>query len=250
MSRARPLGEPGAIEYPFDYDVHPAWIDNYIDETGMEPPSRWRITIDLVGDAQDADTRRRFRRGWDAYQTIEGYPVLPEPVEEPLQFLEYLELWITTHGSSDAGPNGAEGALGFEHEMDSWIAEHGSARLKRARERDYKATRLYALERAKLELPGAWIDTGGVADLRERTDPSEEALDFEELVQARLNALAIPLRARIMWVASPPRDAEEAAAAGEIDYFSEEEAIVVHDYLGRYRAILAVDADYRKDVSA
>jgi len=236
MSDVEALGEFTAVQLKFQYDVHADFITEQIKLSGTRPPERWEITIDLAEEVQDPDDRLRLLRAWEVYSAVPGYPVLPEPTSEPSEFLHHVEYWVhMLEGDVD------EAASAFEAEMDFWIESNGSPRLRKARGRHYKVNRLYALERGAIELAGSWIDTNESADLRERTDPSEEALNLEDHVVSQMASRGISGTTRIMWVAEGPRGAQEAAAEGRIEYFGDEEAVVVLDYLARYRAIIAVD---------
>lgn len=95
----------------------------------------------------------------------------------------------------------------------SWAREHGSARLRKALEGGYEATRLYVEERAALELPGFEVDFDGTAEWKDRVGPSEPALDLAESVDGT-----------VVWLTRPVGDDEDGDSWYEFD---ETEAVVV-----------------------
>jgi hypothetical protein len=106
-----------------------------------------------------------------------------------------------------------------------WALAHGSARLRKCVEQGYDCQRLYVVERAAMEYPGYVVDFDDAAEWRARSGPSEAALDE-----------AARVGGEVVWLTRVPYDdgaPEEYLAAWE----GEVEAVVIHDYLGRYDLI-------------
>jgi hypothetical protein len=70
-----------------------------------------------------------------------------------------------------------------------WIFAHGSDALKERHKRGYDCQRRYMEERVKMELPEGWVlakwDGLGNWELKDRTDPSDEALALEKDMEKR-----------------------------------------------------------------
>lgn len=250
MVQSEPEGEPRIVEYGFRYEVADSFIEAGLDDEGVEVPKSWTIAFELR-DLPNADLRRRARKIKAAWSTTPGYPILEEPTEDPVEFIEAAEAWLT-EATGDLSEHEAaerrrsESAADFAMEKDAWIQEHGSTRLKRANARQYKVNRLYAQERADEEFPRFWLETGDGARWGERTDPSEAALDLEEQVREGLTTRWGEMDARIVWLITPPA---ELAARWEIPSLEWEaqEAILVQPYLGRYRLFLPLDNSLWRD---
>ena len=126
-----------------------------------------------------------------------------------------------------------------------------------ARSRNYKATSGYARERGRAELPQCWIDTAGVAEYRERVDPSTEALTLETEYENFLSRNGRNLRIRIVWLVEPPAGLAEMYEGIDVDQvlagqpweFEQQETLLVTDFLGRYEAFMPVDSEVRAPVS-
>ncbi len=111
-----------------------------------------------------------------------------------------------------------------EAKKSDWIQEHGSSHLQKCLAGGYSCQRLYVEERAAIELPDFRIDFSGKSDWKERSNPSEVALDLETELKAK------GFDAQIVWLTN----------GTEEDYdepFEPCEAIVVRYYLGKYDTI-------------
>lgn len=110
-------------------------------------------------------------------------------------------------------------------ERRAWIAEHGSAYLRKCEHAGYDCQRRYVLERAALEFPGYVVDFDDNARWKDRSGPSEAALDEA----ARVGGI-------VVWLTRSPVDDgnPEEYQAGWDD---EREAVVIRQYLGRYDLI-------------
>jgi hypothetical protein len=244
MSESVPLGESTAVELEFEYDVSEEFINAMIDRTGLEPPERWQLKIDLHEDVDDPDVRRRLRQVYEVYRNVPGYPVLPGPAQSVRDFLVFVEPWADRESGEADRRAAREAAEAFEGEMERWIRVHGSPTLSLGFLRGYKVNRSYAQERARLEFPGAWVDTASDVRALERTDPTAEALELESAIQAHIAEVDPGLECRIVWMTKPTR---EMADYLELDerYFEEQEAIAILNYLKRYRLYLPVDVEDR-----
>ena len=119
-------------------------------------------------------------------------------------------------------------ATRFERNRQAWIDAHGSRHLKRCRDAGYNCLRLYATERAAAEAPGWALDFDDNAQWKDRSCPSEKALDMLDAAKA----LGIGEAVMIVWLTVPARPLDEQ----EYD-FEEHEAVVIRRYLGRYDLI-------------
>ncbi len=247
MVLAEPEGEPRVVAYQFRYEIADAYIEQSLDEEGIEQPKMWKITFELR-DLPNAELRRRARAVQRAWTTTPGYPVLDKPTEDPVEFIEGAERWmaeatgdLTEHEAAERGRS--ERREQFEQDKRAWIEEHGSSRLRRASKRDYKVNRLYAQERAAQEFPRFWLETSSDARWNERTDPSEAALDLEDRVRDGLEMRPGEMEVRIVWLTEPPAGMGSMAWNDLGLEWAEQEVILVQPYLGRYRLFLPVDTD-------
>jgi hypothetical protein len=122
----------------------------------------------------------------------------------------------------------------------AWVTAHGSAHLKRAVGEGYDCQRLYVLERAAIEAPGFVVDFYGGAEWKERSCPSELALDAcdaaRELAPDRVNR-GEPF---VAWLTSAPRPVKVEEEYGYEEPFTPCEAVVLRDYLGKYDLVRVV----------
>jgi hypothetical protein len=102
----------------------------------------------------------------------------------------------------------------------AWIGAHGSEFLRKACDAGYDCQRRYVTERAALERPGFTADFDDRADWRDRSCPSEVALD-----------LALAAGGTVVWLTRPGRE------LGEPEYWEPCEAVVIRQYLGSYDLI-------------
>lgn len=209
-----------------------------IDETGRRPSMDWRFDI-WLDEVSDVDRRRRWRQAVVRSEELSGIPMLPSPSNDPDVILRYLEAWIQGHPEERTRKLSSVTRAHFESGIETWVSRHGSRRLKQAILRGYKANRLYAQERSAADFPGFWVDTSGSARWRDRTDPSEAALDLEAELTVRYPMPEV--NPRIVWLVDPPNDLEEEY--GGID---EQEAILIDGFLGRYQLLLPVDEQFRR----
>lgn len=257
MNSIHPLGEPEVVKLQFQFTVSADWIEEQLQETGMQMPEDWEVEFELPD--VPGDLRGHLVRAHRQYLELPGYPDLYAPVDDPQQFLEAISNWIKSESqelereeAQTSARTVAEKDQGqqFERERKSWIAEHGSPRLRLADERRYKVNRTYAVERAAVEYPRFWVDTSGDSDVRERTDPSMEALELEQAVKTWVSHQNLDVDGvdpRIIWLAAPPKELDEYV--DENDWlFEQQEAILVPEFLGRYSLVLPVDEDLHRPV--
>jgi len=109
-----------------------------------------------------------------------------------------------------------------EHERADWIAAHGSPRLRKCLEGGYNCQRLYVLERAALEHPGYTVDFDDKAAWKDRSGPSEAAMDEARRVDGI-----------VVWLTAFPVDDGNAEEYQE-SWEEATEAVVVRGYLGKY----------------
>jgi len=120
-----------------------------------------------------------------------------------------------------------------DKEKSEWIDRHGSHHLKTAFGRGHDCQRLYVDERAADELGGFGkfvIDYAEHAEWSDRSCPSVNALSLALAIEEKLK-----LSAQIVWLTSEPRRTKKdyESYRGE----SEQEVIVVENYLNRYRVV-------------
>jgi nucleoid-associated protein YgaU len=116
----------------------------------------------------------------------------------------------------------------FQDEKKAWIDAHGSEHLRRAVARGHDCTELYIRERAKIEAPKFVVDIHNRAIWKEVDCPSVKALDVAD--EAEKLGLG---EAQIVWLIARADDGECKSDLGE--------AVVVHDYLGKYNLVRCVD---------
>lgn len=258
MAKIGPQGNARVLQQKYRYAVSDEWIEHRIDEEGIEPPRIWFIDFTLK-ELSDANARRRARRLQEQRASIPGEIVLEEPTEDAERFLDLLEEWISEREDQiGLVPSEASDEFRrrlklaeFDVEMARWIEGRGSARLKLARSRGYKVSSSYAKERGLEELPECWVDTADNAKYRERVDPSMRALSVETNFRAWIEEKELDLDTRIVWLVAPPSSMSEFIEFtneeffdGEAD-FTQQEALVIPGYLGKYNAFLPVDVDER-----
>lgn len=105
-----------------------------------------------------------------------------------------------------------------EADKVAWVAAHGSEFLRKACGAGYDCQRKYVAERAATEFPGYVVDWNDKAAWRDRSCPSESALDE-----------ALRTGGLVVWL---------TVSGVEDDYdFEAREAVVVREYLGKYDLI-------------
>ena len=120
-----------------------------------------------------------------------------------------------------------------------WISEHGSNHLQQCAERGYDCQRLYVLERAAVEAPGFTVDFNDSSDWKDRSCPTEEA------IQAEIEAEALALTAsmpKVVWLTSAPSH-DVSDAYGYYDQpepFEPCEAVVIRRYLDKYDLVQVI----------
>ncbi len=250
----RPETEPQEIVLVFEVDVSDAYIEDYIETLGVEPPRRWSIEFDLQ--EVPPALRSALRKAHARYLSVDPYPSILAPTDDPEEFLDLITPWLEVVEQEEVAEERERQALEQQAEeqqkiflsaMADWAHDQGSPRLKAAIERGYKANTTYALERAAREVPGFWVDTAGDAEWGDRSDPSEEALDLEKAVQHLLAAQGIKKQAKIVWLVTPPRLLTRWLEDEQGEYFESQEAILVADYLDRYTIVLPIDPDLRRE---
>jgi hypothetical protein len=104
-----------------------------------------------------------------------------------------------------------------EREKAEWIQAHGSQHLKEAFARGYDCQRLYITERVAQELPGYIVyqfDGRDVWELRDRSCPSQEALEEVERLEAQ------GFHPVVKWAKLAPGDEDDGGEA-EIVYLED-----------------------------
>lgn len=257
MAQAGPQGSGRVVAHRYEYAVSDKWIQERIDEEGIQRPKVWEITFELR-ELPDADARRRARRLREAWEAVPGRMELREPTEDPVEFLDLVEEWADMEAETVLGAKNEEAEQEerkqqeqqeFEAEMGRWIPAHGSVRLKLARDRGYKIVSTYAKERGREELPECWIDTADRAQYRERVDPTIRALKVETSFRQWLDQKELDLQTWIIWLVQPPSAMLEYRESLEeslfIPEFEQQEALIIKGFLGKYDAFLLVDIDER-----
>lgn len=258
MVEAGPDGQARVVTHDYHYGVSDEWIQERVDEEGVEPPKVWRMSFDLP-DLPNSTLRRKARALREIWEALPDNLELPQPTEDPEAFLELLGDWVEEAQVATAEQarmrtveqsQKRQQVQAFETAMDAWIEEHGSQRLRLARERGYKVTSSYAKERAERELPETWVDTADRAAWRERVDPSYAALRFESAVVNWMEERDMPYSCVIVWLIEPPSSMAEALERESEDDplgkdFEQQEAILISGYLDRYNVFLPVDPDER-----
>lgn len=114
-------------------------------------------------------------------------------------------------------------------ERRAWIEAHGSVYLKKCLAGGYDCQRRYVIERAALEHPGYVVDYNDAAEWKDRSGPSEAALDEA----ARVGGL-------VVWLTAAPSAAtgDDTDDESEDEYeFAACEAVAIRAYLGKYDLI-------------
>lgn len=257
MGMLRPMGDPQPVELVFELTVSEEFVKDFIDKEGVEPARKWRLQFDLA-EVGTPDLRHRLRRAWERYLEVEPYPEFPRPESDPEKFLELIEPWLAVVEAEEVKAEKAADEEGIEEQarMDEfvrglklWVPVHGSKRLQMAAERGYRANTSYALERVGKEMPGFWLDSAEDCEWGERADPSEEALNLEQEVQAHLGEVDPELEVRIVWLTETPRSLDRMMEENDLE-FSPQEALIVSGYLGRYLIVMPVNAELRRPVGA
>lgn len=257
MAPMHPVGDPRVVKLQFQFDVSEDWIEEQLQETGMQMPERWEVEWDLPDVPVDlrADLVQAHRR----YLELPGFPVFYAPIDDPRQFLAALSDWIQAASEESQSEEmqavalrAAESELSeqFDGQREAWIADHGSERLKAAARRGYKVNHTYAVERAAMEYPRFWVDTSTESEIRERTDPSIKALKLEDAVRAWMSTRSLDAdgtEPKIVWLVEPPKELAEFAESNGW-YVDQQEAISVPEFLGRYLLILPVEEDLQRPV--
>lgn len=111
-------------------------------------------------------------------------------------------------------------------EKRAWVEAHGSSHLRKALAAGHSCHQMYVRERAALEHPGFEVDLANEAEWKDRTCPSERALDL---------AAETP-GAEVVWLTNP---------VGGEDVYGDDweacEAVVLREYLGRYDLVRIVE---------
>ncbi|NNG67539.1 hypothetical protein [Caldanaerobacter subterraneus] len=114
-------------------------------------------------------------------------------------------------------------------EKKEWIEKYGSEYLKKAFAQGFDCQRLYVKERAAKEFPGFIVDFDDRVSWKERSCPSEQAL--EEMIKLKEKGYD----ADVVWVTWVPADLQ--GEDEEYYEFEEQEAVVIRNYLGKYDLI-------------
>jgi hypothetical protein len=249
----RPIGDPQPVELIFKVTVSEEFVKDCIDKEGMEPARKWALQFDLA-EVDTAALRQRLRRAWERYLEVEPYPEFPRPEGDPEAFLQVIEPWLDEVEEEEVEAEKAAAREAKEEkartdafglELERWVSAHGSRRLQMAAERGYRTNTSYALERVGREMPGFWLDSAEDCEWGERADPSEEALNIEQAIQAHLNEVDPELEVRIVWLTETPRSLDRMMEKEDLE-FSPQEALIVSGYLGRYLIVMPVDVRLRR----
>lgn len=128
---------------------------------------------------------------------------------------------------------------GQKEAKTSWIAAHGNDHLRRAHAAGYDCQRMYVAERAAMEFPGFAVDFDNRADWRDRSCPSEDALDICDKVgeEAQARGCEPP---EVVWLTLSWEAPAEAGYDEPEDDFEPCEAVVISGFLGKYDLIRIV----------
>lgn len=228
MSKMSPAHPPEPVRLKFAFRLSPEWVDRHIVEHGTQPARDFEFEADLT-EIEEPDLRRRFLVAFHRYGVLGGRCHLEAPTDDPEAIVEALESWLD-------GQMPHADDFGFE--LALWVTEHGSPRLRTAHKRGYKVNATYARERAALEFPAYWVDTNESALIKDRTDPSTDALAAEtEALEAVEASVHDGLVTRVVWMLQPPADLA-LWLSGKYKKFSHCEAVRISGYLGRYSLYL------------
>lgn len=133
---------------------------------------------------------------------------------------EALAAVVTAQREREAAAK-REAAQQREAERAEWITAHGSDYLRKCLAGGYDCQRAYVIERAGVEYPGYVVDYLDAANWRERSGPTEAALDEAARVEGM-----------VVWLTNGPRVSRD-----EYDEDAEGEAVVIRQYLGKYDLI-------------
>lgn len=252
MAELTPLKADSPVKLLFRFTVSDEWIANYVRETGSEPSPDWTVSFDLR-EIPDDDLRQQLCETHGLYSEVDWYPVLPYPTDEPEIMIQAIGNRFRQEAAErfqaqqhQAYIEAARKAQSDEWDQtrDRWIARNGSRRLQLASARAYKINRLYARERARMEFPAAWVDTGSKAKWAERLTPTEDALtvetEYAELIQLR--GEGDRYSPRVVWLTEFPPDLRRWIEHNDW-YVEGTETVIVEEYLDRYTLLLPVDTD-------
>jgi hypothetical protein len=256
VGKLRSIGASTSVQLDFQAKLSSDFIDEVIDDTGVRPPEDWEVSF-VLSEVNDAGLRRRLRQAHQRYGAVSFLAILSRPQEDAERFLEMLEPWLDQVEAEEAAA--AENAraeaeaeiavmAAFTEEMGAWVSEFGSPRLRLAADGGYRANTTYALERAKLEMPGFWVDTANDCEWGDRADPSEEALVLEKSVRSHLWGIDPSLSVRIVWLTETPRALDRKMEAEGYN-FEAQEALMIPGYLGRYLLVMPLESLLQRDPS-
>lgn len=206
--------------------AHAAW------QSGAEADIQHALaTLEcLVGDVtlgEDSHWRGRVPYIADNAKGIEGYErysMLREQVNAQGAAVEVAR--EERHRAAQAQKDREAQALkdAKQAEKQAWIMAHGSPHLQRATTAGYPCTRCYVQERAAVEHPGYVVDFEKTSEWKNRSCPSETALDEAERSKGT-----------VVWLTQRASSSIEDMDAAD----SEEpcEAVVVEEYLGAYTLV-------------
>lgn len=241
-------GAPRPVTATFTYTVEPDWVRQQIIETGLEPSDTWVMHVDLR-ELDRPEERQIVLHAYRVYEAAPGIPELPEPTDDPTVVARAVLEQLATEDESQVD---TQEQAAFAADRDAWIEAHGSPRLRLANTRGYAISKTYLEERARVDLPEFWVDTGSRASWKERANPTEAALNLETAVDEHLaeyeGYAAGKTGSLIVWVTRFPDAMEEhVERLGEAGVVVDDqvEAILVRPWLGRYDLYLPVDAELR-----
>jgi hypothetical protein len=193
--------------------------DFEINRDGVGKP--WRgPSITLDAPAGDTDALRMLAEDAARWDAIEVKRQAAAAAAQARQDAQRVKDAAETERKRIAALADAEVKAARVADRVAWIATHGSEFLRKACGAGYDCQRRYVIERAALERPGFVVDFDDRAAWRDRSCPSEAALD-----------LALAVGGQVVWLTTPGYEISEA------EYWEPCEAVLIRQYLGQYDLI-------------
>lgn len=200
-------------------------------------------------DANQARKDHEFSEAWKAHEAVrhaylsQVRTMAANGDLDGLRGLECAELDFTRQGDRGALQERDEAIKAIESKRAdvarlAWIAASGSDYLKRAVAAGYDCKRYYVIERAASEAPGFTVDFDDKAEWKNRSCPSEGALNAED--EAGRLGLGEP---RIVWLTAAPQDRAPTPMDEEFeppDEWEGCEAVAISGFLGKYDLVKIV----------
>ncbi len=261
MAESADLARPARIVLTLPYRLSPGGVEHYVATTGMEPPLKFRVELDLTKLPLDLRARAAALRSQLPPPSLEdlslaplsGIPYLDEATNEPAVLIGAWEAHLekkrkereaAAAAQRQREAKAAEESRMFKAQMSTWITDHGSDALRTANLRGYNVVSSYLRERVAIDFPGFVIDAQRKAKWEERANPSKAALSFETDALDRANRCVPRPTVRVVWL---------TRAIDGTDYKpfirfagngpQPREAVIVAGYLGRYVLVRDVAPD-------